>query len=106
MSISPSPPRVESTTPLGDDDTFTGVTCETNGYEYFRTLAASDQDGTLNVQYSHDGETWFTSFSEPIAAGEATVIESTICSIYVRAQVVNGATPQTTLLFTSCMRNN
>jgi hypothetical protein len=68
---------------------------------YFRAFAAADVAGTLNVQQSPDGTNWFTTdtASIPASAGTGVRIEAAIVLRYVRAQVVNGSSPQTEFEF-------
>lgn len=71
-----------------------------SNFDFFRVLVASDQAGTLNIQQSPDGTTWVTTLSQsiPANAAEGTVVESIPSALFIRAQVVNGATAQTTFI--------
>ena len=68
-----------------------------NSAAYFRAMASADQSGTLNIQQSPDGENWFTTDTDAIAADftKAVYLESKVVCRYVRCQLVNGATAQT-----------
>ena len=72
-----------------------------SNFDFYRVLAASDQVGTLNIQQSIDGSTWYTSVSQATVAGEATVVESIPSASFIRAQFVNGSTAQTEFLLSS-----
>ncbi len=89
---------LESQKALAANATFNGATLDCGaGVTRFRGFASSDQAGTLNMQQSPDGVTWFTTQTEPVAAGYTvgTVVESITAMRYVRVQYVNGATLQT-----------
>lgn len=91
----------ESTTPLAASGTFNGAAVDVGGgATRFRAFASSDQAGTINMQQSPDGVTWYTTESQPLTAGSTvgTVVESITCLRYVRAQVVNGTVAQTAFL--------
>lgn len=88
----------ESSAPLLAAATFNGATRDTNPapYSRFRAFAAADVGGTLSVQQSTDGVTWYTTLSVPLGAGSPTILESLVTLRYIRMQVVNGAANQTT----------
>ncbi len=73
-----------------------GATYATGDYARFRAFASSDQAGTLNIQQSRTGSTWYTTVTTAVAAGSTTgtVLESIITMPFIRAQYVNGATNQ------------
>lgn len=105
----------ESVTPLAASASISGTSRQTTStgklgpmlWPLFRAFAASDQAGTVNIQQSLDGKIWWTTLTAPIVAAQGTVLESLCTLPFVRAQVVNGTTSQTTLLFvTSFVENN
>lgn len=102
----------ESTTLLAANATINGATHDTGsnagtaakGYSRFRAFANSAQAGTLNIQQSPDGATWYITLPTAVNAASPTVVESIISLRYVRAQYVNGAVAQTgTFEFDSCL---
>jgi hypothetical protein len=76
--------------------TVNGTTRATGGFSKFRAFGASDVAGTLNVQQSRDGVTWYTTVTQPVAAGitSGTIVESILELPFARAQFVNGAANQ------------
>ena len=91
----------ENSAVLAAAGTRNGATQSASGFGRFRAFASSDQAGTLNIQQSRDGVTWYTTTSVAVAAGATagTVLESLLALPLVRAQYVNGATPQTAFEF-------
>lgn len=87
---------LESVAPLGANATVAGAARAAANYSRLRVFAASDQAGTVAVQQSRDTLTWYTTTSQPVAAGAAagTIIESILAMPYARAFYTNGATPQ------------
>lgn len=86
----------ESTTPLLAAGTVNGGTYATAGYAHFRAFASSDVAGTVAIQQSRDGLTWYTTTSQAVAADSTsgTVIESIVTLPFARARYVNGAANQ------------
>jgi hypothetical protein len=75
--------------------TLTGATLDlggSNDWDRVRTLVASNQTGTINVQQSLNGSTWFTTATAAIAVNVTQVIDAIISAQYVRFTFVNGAT--------------
>jgi hypothetical protein len=92
-------PCPESVTPLAANGVFNGAAVDCGAAATrFRGWASSDQAGTINMQESSDGVTWYTTTSQPLAAGTGTgtVVELITTLRYQRVQVVNGTTLQTT----------
>lgn len=73
-----------------------GTSHSTFGSARFRAFASSDQAGTLAIQQSRDGVSWYTTVSQPVAAGPTagTVLESIVALAFARAVYTNGATNQ------------
>ncbi|MDQ1426626.1 MAG: hypothetical protein QOK39_102 [Acidimicrobiaceae bacterium] len=87
----------ETATPLLAGATVNGLSRNGSGFSRFRAFAASDQAGTLNIQQSRDGATWYTTTTTGVAGGSVgTVLESIIALTFMRCQYVNGATNQGT----------
>lgn len=100
----------DSTTPLGGSATFNGTTRDTTlgsgFYTWFRASASADQNGTLNIQVSDDGATWYIVNTVQVAAGNpnATTIEAAIGTFkFARVQYVNGAAAQGSFKCTSAL---
>jgi hypothetical protein len=98
----------EATGLLAAGDHFDGASHDTSAWAYvrFRVLAASDQAGTVYIEQSADGTTWFRTSTEPVTAGftqAAIVTESLITMRYVRAYYVNGATQQTEFMLATAL---
>lgn len=79
------------------------------GYLPYRKIAASSfgtQAGTLNLQASTDGTTWFTIGTAAMTANIGAQVVVDVAFPFYRAQFVNGASAQTkcalfTTLYTS-----
>lgn len=75
------------------------------GPSIIRAFASSDVAGTLSIQHSPDGKTWFTdtaAASTAAVAADATkgvIVEAKITLRYVRAVLTNGAAAQTSVEF-------
>lgn len=93
----------ETSTVLAPATTINGATHAANGYSRFRASAASDQAGTLSVQQSTNGTTWYTIDSVAVAANVPAVLEAMVAMPYVRASYLNGATLQTSFSFSSAL---
>jgi hypothetical protein len=66
------------------------------GYARWRVFAYSDQAGTVNLQQSPDGVTFYTTISQAYAAGgQAAIVESLVALPYLRVTYVNGSSAQT-----------
>jgi hypothetical protein len=96
----------DSTTPFAEDSslllanaTRSGTSHATNGYAKFRVFASSDVAGTLSIQQSRDGSSWYTTTTPqavPADSTSATVVESILTLPFARARYVNGAANQAT----------
>ncbi len=115
----------ESATPLLATHHFEGATIDTwdgakedtdtihpGRYATIRGTSSSDQTGTLAIQQSPDGVTWYQTQSVSVAAAvagtdgvstTAQVLESLIAMRYVRVTYLNGGTNQTTFFLGSCL---
>ena len=80
---------------------FDTVPTNGQGFDKLRAFVSADQSGTLNMQQSDDGNTWYTTQSQAIVAGTPLVVESLLVLRYARAQVQNGAIAQGALTFGS-----
>ena len=82
-----------------------GITQLSGSNSRFRAFAASDVAGTLNIQQSRTGTTWYTTNTVAVTAGitNGTPLESLLILPNVRAQYVNGAAPQTLFEFDSVL---
>jgi hypothetical protein len=85
----------ETDTVLAIGATRNGSTRATEDYSRFRAFASADQAGTLNIQQSSDGSTWYTTDTIPVAANSPTVLETIVAMPYARVQYVNGGVVQT-----------
>ncbi len=100
----------ESATPLGGGATFNGAAFDAGnnaglagqGWSRFRVFSNQDQVGTLAVQQSRDGVTWFTTTSVATAANTPAVLESILVLRFARLHYVNGGVAQGTFEADSC----
>jgi hypothetical protein len=93
----------ETTTPLGASATFSSparVVGEVGrlAWVYWTAYVIADQAGTLNLQGSLDGTTWRTLATVALAANVGQTLTTRCTFPQMRAQVVNGATPQALLV--------
>ena len=72
----------------------------------WRVLIDVDQPGTLNLQQSPDGSTWFTTFPSSVIATTPLIMESLIVLRYLRAQFINGPTSNTTFTLRGLLVGN
>jgi hypothetical protein len=80
-----------TTTNLVASAVFTGTAIDTLDFATVTTLVHSDQNGTLDVQYSADGSTdWHGGESYTILAGATKFFTPTIQSRYMRIVYTNG----------------
>jgi hypothetical protein len=99
----------ETIVPLAANATFNGNVYAASGFGTFRAFAASDQAGTLNIQQSRDGLTWYTTNTTAVPGGitNGTVLQSVIAMPFVRVQLVNGPTAETAVeLDSSLLRSS
>ena len=76
---------IESTTPLGISATFDGASYQLNVAPrvspgglwaprvFLRVFVSADEAGTLNVQESPDGKTWYTTTTHAVSASTPAV---------------------------------
>ena len=100
-----------ATIPPGSAATINGPTHDLsqfvgdNSPYWFRCGVLADEVGTLNVEHSLDGTTWFVDdgASSANVANKWHILQSNICVRYVRLQFVNGATACTTFLVSAAL---
>lgn len=56
----------------------------------------ADQDGTIFIEQSHDGENWDISTNYPVTANDGKGFNESLYAPYVRLRYVNGSTNQGT----------
>jgi hypothetical protein len=86
-----------TTTPLGANATYTGVTINVLDYSQITVLSYSDQTSATNglqIQYSQDSVNWNHAVSSTANASESTSIQSGVHGQYARIVYNNGTTPQ------------
>ena len=82
----------------------------------FRVFATSDQTGTVFIEQSVDGNSWYVTKTQATTAttpgnttgsvaavGTVPILEDLVTLPYVRARFVNGATPQTRFVFATAL---
>lgn len=92
----------ESVTAQGASATVTGVKRDVgvgpgvnHGLCAFNAMAVSDQAGTLRIESSLDGTTWYRSTADvAVAANTPVILSIPVVSQFHRAVYVNGATAQ------------
>lgn len=99
--------NIESAIPLAANATVNGNPIDGVAvgkvYTDFRAFESSDQLGTLSIQQSPDGKTWYKTLSVAGVADatQGSVLESLWTLRYIRCSYTNGATPQTSFLLAS-----
>lgn len=93
---------------LGNAGALSGLTLLASRHARVRGFAASDQTGTIFIDQSLDGTTWYNvnSVAVPGSVTSPRVgveLESQVCMPFVRVRYVNGATPQTAFVLTSAL---
>ncbi len=100
--------NVETTTPLGASQTFVGPTRDTQMgsgggvYHWFLVLAKADQSGTMFIEVSYDGVSFFRpdngatagDYVASLSANDTVVLRAFIPTRYVRVKFTNGPNPQ------------
>ena len=86
----------ESTANVAASATLSGAARDT-GFARKRAVAygLSSAAGTLNIEQSTDGTTWWRTHTLAMTANTAAVIDAPVVGRYVRAQYVNSATATT-----------
>ena len=92
----------ESVTPQGASATVTGAARDVgaqagqnHGLCAFNAMAVSDQAGTVRIESSLTGSTWYRSTVDvAVAAGTPAILSIPVVSRFHRAVYVNGATAQ------------
>lgn len=95
----------DTTTPLGASTSFTGTSralFNPGMVGKFRAFAYADQAGTLKIEQSRTGSTWYQMASASVSANTPTTLESNIYMQYVRVAYTNGATAQSSFELNSC----
>lgn len=93
----------ESVTPQGASATVTGTARDVgaqagqnHGLCAFNVIAVSDQAGTIRIESSLNGSTWYRATADvAVAANTPVILSIPISSQFHRAVYVNGATAQT-----------
>ncbi|QII11243.1 hypothetical protein KsCSTR_18640 [Candidatus Kuenenia stuttgartiensis] len=89
---------IDSTTmPLGAGATYIGVAKDALPFRNISGTLYSDQNCTLYIEQSQDGENWDYSSSFAVTGGTGTGFVVDVLATFARMRIVNGATPQTTL---------
>jgi hypothetical protein len=97
-----------TTTPLGAGATFTGTSRDSgiapgvaHHISYFTSFAIADQAGTLSLEGSNDGATWYSLATSTLVAATGCWLQVPVVFRYHRTKLVNGATAQTSLVMNS-----
>lgn len=100
---------LHSTTALGASASFTGNTMDLGGnheYRYNNVMAYSDQAGTLYVDQSRDGSTWYAYATIATTGGAVSIQSVPIVQRYSRVRFANGATAQTVFELSNSLTQN
>lgn len=88
---------VHSTTALAASASFTGATLDlgsNHAFNLHRALVFANQTGTLYLEQSRDGSTWYATTTQAVVANTPVIIEERIVARYIRVRYLNGATLQ------------
>ena len=94
------PAAFKTTTVLGASGVFTSASVDGANFRRITGLATSNVAGTLNIEQSEDATAWHVVHTEALAAGAVGKYDVLLYERYVRGRFVNGATAQTSFLFT------
>lgn len=96
-----------TTTPLGSAGTYTG-TGEQNMYNQVLVYSIADQAGTLYMQWSNDGTTYydFPTAGIPVSANIPKYYPAVKGGRYYRSKMINGTVAQNSLNLTTYYGNN
>ncbi|WP_138752763.1 hypothetical protein [Paenibacillus sinopodophylli] len=83
-----------STTPLGSNATYEGPVFKSEMYNQIRGLVSANQSGTISLQESFDGVTWYQSNTAAVTGGTPAAFRFYCHAYYARIVYVNGATAQ------------
>lgn len=84
-----------TTTILGANATYTGSTLDALQFKRFTGAVSASHAGTLALEQSDDGITWYRLTSTAITAGTPAKFTEDIVLRYIRMVYINGATAQT-----------
>lgn len=87
----PNTPAVQSTTPLGNGQTFTSDPFVCYTHNSLIISAKTDQDCTLYVDFSTDATNWDSTLTFFINAGVNEVHRITVTKFYARVRLVNNS---------------
>ena len=96
--------------PLGASATFTGVTRDAYGvganagaseFALFNATFYADQTGTAYIDYSSDGVNWSVCRSGSVSVSTPFALSAPIQAQFYRTRVINGSTPEGTLVVRS-----
>jgi hypothetical protein len=88
--------KVEETTPLGANDTYTSPVIKTEMYNQIRGLVEVDQQGTLEIEESEDTVKWIKTDTITINSATSRAFRFNCNAYYARLKYTNGGTPQNT----------
>lgn len=99
--------NAETTTALGASATFTGTSRDegaTATFNEFGAAAFADQAGTLIIDNSTDGTTWFEASRVAVPAGQGQQLSVPALTRYHRVRYINGAVAQGSFALRSMYR--
>lgn len=88
--------KVEETTPLGANGTYTSPVIKTEMYNQIRGLVEVDQQGTLEIEESEDTVKWIKTDTITINSATSRAFRFNCNAYYARLKYTNGGTPQNT----------
>ncbi|HPT88455.1 MAG TPA: hypothetical protein PL004_11480 [Bacillota bacterium] len=87
--------QLETVTNLAANATYTGVTIDTSAERRIVGIVSANQAGTLYVESSTNGSTWYSIFKQNIAANTPFGFDVPCYTEYTRIKYTNGNTAQT-----------
>lgn len=87
--------QLETATNLAANATYTGATIDTSAERRIVGIVSANQAGTLYVESSTNGSTWYSIFKQDIAANTSIGFDVPCYTEYTRIKYTNGNTAQT-----------
>lgn len=84
----------QTSTLLIEDGSYQSSVFDVSKFRYISGICKSDQDGSLYIEFSHDGTNFYGEESYSYSANESLAFQVPSCAIYSRIRFLNGPTAQ------------
>lgn len=89
----------ETISPIAANATFTGIARNTSNRKNLCVFVATDQPGTLFIDWSFDSTTWYTFAGIPCTAGNPVINRQETMLQYYRIRYINGSNAATPKIY-------